>query len=348
MGQSREREATAHLSRALAEVGLEAASETADAHRRADLVIRGRHDVELGIEVQHRALIREGDVAALKRGVKTGEGTVNVVVADRITRDAKERLREDGWGWLDLRGDLHIEAPGIFIAARVDSAARATPAVKEPLTGAVGLELASLLLMRPSHQYGVREAAAELKRAPSAISAELARMRASGLVGESNRPVSPDLFWALSRRWRPESIDIASVPMSGRSPINDALQLGMEDREHQAGWALGGTLAAIEFGAPLSATAAYPPDLYLPDRDTLRRAAHLLGVAPLHAQRAATIRPAPVPQVTAQRVTLPEAETDRWPLVHPLFVALDLAQDAARGAEALSAWEPPEGWERVW
>jgi hypothetical protein len=35
----------------------------------------------------------------------------------------------------------------------------------------------------------------------------------------------------------------------------------------------------------------------------------------------------------------------RWPLAHPVAVALDLAQDRARGREILDDWSPPE---RVW
>jgi hypothetical protein len=37
-----------------------------------------------------------------------------------------------------------------------------------------------------------------------------------------------------------------------------------------------------------------------------------------------------------------------WPLAHPVFVALDLAQDTGRGREILDAWTPPERWARVW
>ena len=37
-----------------------------------------------------------------------------------------------------------------------------------------------------------------------------------------------------------------------------------------------------------------------------------------------------------------------WPLTHPLFVALDLAQDRSRGVEILSDWAPPSEFRRVW
>lgn len=337
------------LSSALTEVGLLPAAEVGDSG--TDLVVRSGHGVEFIVEIKQRALVRDTDVPMLVRGMSAADrrrGVVGVVVAERITEDAKRRLRAKGWGWLDLRGELHVEAPGVFIDARVSPAERVTGAAKEPLVGAVGLELACLLLMEPMRRYGVREAATAIGRAPSSVSEELQRLREAALVDGEHRPVSPDLFQALSRRWRPESVDVASLPEPGSSPINDALRLGLNDPEHQQGWALGETLAAIAYGAPVNVTAAYPPDLYVPDRATLRRAVQLLGTAPSRLQRAATLRRAPVPMVTGRRVDWSTHNGGPWPLVHPVFVALDLAQDPDRGAEVLAAWKPPGGWQRVW
>lgn len=351
MNTDREREAILQLTRALAEVGLEPVEDEAAAHDRADLVVRGRHGVEFTIEVKQRSLVRGGDVPALTRGVTSADrrsGVVGVVVADRITEEAKQRLRTKAWGWLDLRGDFHVEAPGVFIDSRVSPAEPVAEVTKEPLAGAVGLELASLLLMEPTRAYGVREAAAAITRAPSSVSQELSRLRNAGLVDAGHRPVSPDLFWALSRQWRPESVDIATVPGPGSGPINDALRLGLDKPETQQGWALGDTLAAIAYGAPISASSVYPPDLYIPDRVTLRRALQLLGAAPSRRERAATLRMAPVPMVTGRRVDWNAQGKTEWPLAHPLFVALDLAQDPDRGTEVLAAWRPPERWQRVW
>src|SRR5690606_10267439 len=93
VGTDRELEAIALLTRALAEVGLEPAEETADA--RADLVVRGRDGVAFAVEVKQRALVRDGDVPALTRrltGADRRRGVVSVIVADRITEEAKNRL----------------------------------------------------------------------------------------------------------------------------------------------------------------------------------------------------------------------------------------------------------------
>ena len=53
-------------------------------------------------------------------------------------------------------------------------------------------------------------------------------------------------------------------------------------------------------------------------------------------------RVAPVPMVCSRRVDATAWANQEWPLAHPLFVALDLAQDPNRGTEILQAWTPPE------
>jgi RecB family endonuclease NucS len=40
------------------------------------------------------------------------EAVVGVLIADRVTEGARAILQKAGWGWLDLRGQLHIAAPG--------------------------------------------------------------------------------------------------------------------------------------------------------------------------------------------------------------------------------------------
>lgn len=79
----------------------------------------------------------------------------------------------------------------------------------------------------------------------------------------------------------------------------------------------------------------------------MRRATTLLGGAESVANALATVRVAPVPSVVQQRVD-PDINPGAWPPAHPLFVALDLAQDVGRGREILDAWTPEARWARVW
>ncbi len=65
---------------------------------------------------------------------------------------------------------------------------------------------------------------------------------------------------------------------------------------------MGDSLAAIAYGAPLHVSGGYPPDLYVPDKATLRRAMQLLGTSATHQQRAATLRVAPMSFVCSKRI----------------------------------------------
>lgn len=347
----REVEAVAELRDALAEVGLDTVLESGVQHHGADLIIRGRDGVQFPVEIQRRALVTDRDLSQLFRAASASgqeHPVTHLVVANRVTEEARSGLREAGWGWLDLRGHLHLEAPGVFVDARVRAAETTSERLKEPLAGRVGLELAAFLLMDPFREIGIRAAATELTRAPSSVSEEMSRLRSAGLVDKVHRPVIPDLFGALARRWHPEAVDVAALPGPGSGAVNQALRLGFDDPEVGSGWALGDSLAAIAYGAPLNVSGGYPPDLYIPDRATLRRAIQLLGTSVTRQERAATLRVAPVSFVCSNRIDWSMHANTEWPLAHPLFVALDLAQDPDRGTEVLASWDPPQRWQRVW
>jgi DNA-binding transcriptional ArsR family regulator len=272
---------------------------------------------------------------------------IGVVIADRVTQDARAVLRSAGWGWLDLRGHLHIAGRGLFIDADVP-ATRETPGTPAPLTGHVGVEVAALMLLSPDEPAAVRHIAAAIGRAPSSVSAALAGLRGAGLVDTQRKPVLPGLFWELASHWRSPRQDLLAVPSPGDGPVNDALRLGLDDIENTTGWALGDTVAAAAYGAPVGVRSDHPPDFSVPDDATLRRAVRLLGPALDHEGRAATVRVAPAPIVCSRRVDAAGWTTERRPLAQPLFVALDLAQDPGRGAEILAGWTPPRQWRRVW
>lgn len=275
-------------------------------------------------------------------------GHARVLVADRVTREAREILRASHWGWLDLRGHLRILAQGIYVDTDVP-ALRATSGPPALLEGRVSKEVATLLLLDPAESASVRQMARKLGRAPSSVSQALASMRTTALVDEHGRPALPDLFWALAERWKPSQEDVQSVPSPANQPIrgsvNDVLRLGLEDVTKTTGWALTDTMAAARYGAPVSVRSDYPFDFYVPDQATLRRAVHLLGPVRNHNHRAATVRVPPVGMVCSTRVDVPN---ETWPLAQPLFVALDLAQDPDRGREVLQGWTPKNVGHRVW
>ena len=283
------------------------------------------------------------------------DGILRVVVADRITEAVRDELRRAGWGWLDLRGHLHVAGPGLLIDTDVPSL-RDRPVRTDPFSAA-GLEIACSLLLDPTRRHGVRDLARAVGRSPSTVSEVLNAMRGQRLIDVDGSPVLPDLFWEAAGAWRPREVAVADVPRPGGNAATVALQLGLNDVTGKLGWALTDTLAAAAYGAPVAARSDYPPDFYVPTQAVLRRAVHLLGLPDDRAQRRATVRVAPVPMVCSMRVDPTDQSADPsgwgtlsefWPLAHPVFVALDLARDPGRGREVVEGWDPPKPWLRVW
>ncbi|CCQ15882.1 putative uncharacterized protein [Rhodococcus sp. AW25M09] len=107
------------------------------------------------------------------------------------------------------------------------------------------------------------------------------------------------------------------------------------------------------YGASAAFRADQRLDFFVPDQTVVRRAVTLLGAAETAATAQASVRVAPVPAVAQLRIEL-DTNTLERPLAHPVFVALDLAQDAGRGGgrgrgrgrEILGTWTP-DGWIRV-
>jgi hypothetical protein len=305
------------------------------AEGRADLLlnVHGRH---VPVELTSRATVSEAQLTGLSR-MDDRVPFLHVMVADRLVASGRDTLNRLGWSWLDLRGHLRLVGPGIHVDAEVP-AFRSRPRRNSALSGSAGVEIACELLLDGEAGRSVRSLARAVGRAPSTVSEVLKALRADDLLERDGTIAEPELFWETATAWR--SPDTATVQVPDTA-LEKALRLGLRDVTSAPGWALTDTLAAAEYGAPVIAAADHPPDFYVPDRATFRRAQALLPRR--ESGQVATIRVAPVPAVCARRVE----PITRWPLAHPLFVALDLAQDAGRGREILEQWRP-QGWRRVW
>ena len=175
------------------------------------------------------------------------DGHVPVLVADRVTADARDRLAEAGWGWLDRRGHLRLRSPGLLVDTDVSPATRrSTRTPEEPIRGRAGVAVAYRLLTRPGEPVSTTRS--DLGFAPSTVSEALTRLRTAGLVDDDGLAVTPELFWVLAERWTPERTWLAEAPDPTAS---DA-----------AGWCVTGTVAAAELGAPVVSTGG-APDLYV-------------------------------------------------------------------------------------
>ncbi|MGW5753832.1 transcriptional regulator [Nocardia rhamnosiphila] len=307
----------------------------------------------IAIQVKSRSLVSSQNLRTLISSANPQarqHPALLVVVGARITDDARRGLSEAGSSWLDLRGRLHLTTPGLLIHTDI-TPMTGSPRRARALSGQVGIEVAASVLLEPHAPVRVRRLAQRLGRAPSSVSAVIAALRDTGLIDAGNLPRTPELFWELAAAWKPETLDVSQVPIDDAT-INNALQINSTDTS-VSGWALSDSHAAAVYGAPVAVRADSPPDFYVPDTRILRRAAKLLGpVAHGRADRATTLRVAPISYICSNRVS-PTDNSNRahepWPLAHPLFVALDLAQDPGRGREVLELWTPQEETaHRVW
>jgi hypothetical protein len=334
-----------------------------------DLWVRAPGGAVVGLEVKRVSSAAPAALASWAKAVRHHErrisadasesSVVGVVVADRVSQTARDWLGFEGLAWLDLRGHLRLTGGGLFIDTDVPAVFE-RPGRTEPLAGVAGLEVACRLLMQPREGVRVRAVAAGVGRAPSTVSEILAGLRSAGLVDDNRLAEPVELFEQVADRWRPVRTAVTSLPDTADAVMVRALRVNPFQIEGETGWAVTDTVAAAAYGAPVAVRGDHPPDFFVPDAAALRRATQLLGPTATvgsatvgkvvaGAAVAATVAVAPVPAACTSRVD-PLTVTGRsgWPLTHPLFVALDLAQDPGRGREILDGWSPPEPWIRVW
>ena len=278
----------------------------------------------------------------------TGDHVLGVVVAGAVPEATKAILRDHGWGWLDRRGEIDLRAPGLVL--HTTDIAPSTPSVptgaRDPIRGRAGITSAACLLLDPEDPPGVREIARRGDLAPSAVSTALSNLRAASLLEDNGRPLLPELFWELADAWKPDRHAFAEAPSPGSG---NRLELGL-DLLDQPGWGVGNTVAAAAWSAPVVIAAGAAPDFYIPSERDLRAAERELRAAHTVDERACTIAIAPTVLAVRPRYEAPSLATPwlHWPVVHPLFVALDLSLDRARGVEILRDWNPPAPFRRVW
>ena len=159
----------------------------------------------------------------------------------------------------------------------------------------------------------------------------------AGLANDAGSGIFPELFWELAANWNPEQRWLAAAP--------DPDQARSFDRG-EAGWRRAGTAAAIAYGAAIPTGGGEPIVLYVPGPVDLSIAVRRFGSAQ-PGSGAAIVKVAPTSAVTAgvrdSAATPPDL--DGWPAAPVLAVALELAQDRARGHQLLADWSHPDA---VW
>ena len=341
-----EREALDSLITALGGLGVSAdvaSTETLIADASPDAVVDvAGHRLE--IEVKSVVTAAHGERIAQT----VGHRPLLVVVADRIASDAKQAFRKAGINYFDRRGELRIVEPPVVIDTVVESETASSPRLSGSLNSEVAKEVAIACLLTPDQPHGVRETARYVNRAPSAVSAAMAGLRDVGLLTSSGEAIVPDLFLELMGEWRRRAVPLATVPDAGtRNEVRVKARPSTQS-EDAMGWALTDTLAAASWGNAHRGTRR-------PSCRLLR--AYRVGYFALHGRFSGmhpTPRSAPAPSPWApvrlaclRRVDHSSTTGESWPVANHVVVALDIAQDRARGLEILEQWEP-KGIVRAW
>ncbi|MFE7422188.1 winged helix-turn-helix domain-containing protein [Rhodococcus sp. NPDC057529] len=333
---------------AFAQLDIQARPPVTASGSRADLVV-DPDGVAVPIRLEFRTLVTDDVAERLLTDIAppttSAASTPLLVVADRVTDAARTVLIRHHGGYLDLRGRLALRTGRLVIDADV-APVKERAARSEALAGKAGLEVATAILRRPERAGTVRGLAREVGRSPSTVSEILAALRRDGLLDANNTLIGTDLFWQVADRWTSRRVHLARPPTPGDTSLQRTLRLGL-DALDGPGWALTDSAAAAAYGAPLAYREGQSLDFFVPDPSTLRRASTLLGTAESARHAHATVRVAPVPAAVQPRIDL-DTNPLEWPLTHPLFVALDLAEDLGRGREILDAWTPGDRWTRVW
>jgi len=338
-------EAAAELESALADLHIHAESTNPDAHR-ADLIVDlDGHNV--AVEIKTAAVPTAHQARSLVAQDRPHGEMVKVLVVDRLLSATQEILEEAGWGWLERRhGRLRLFGPGLRIDATVTPSLIPT-GPSAPFTTPVSREVAAALLLAATDGEervpSLRRLAASTERSLGAVSNAVKGLRADGLLAD--KPLLPELFWALAPHWAraQDTFALAELPTDSNAVVR-------------------GDLAAAAWGAPVVIAPAHPADLYVSSKFELNHALVTGRRVDPGLSHAATVTLAPSSLVTKRpferTVSLPlrgvagvrpARRADVVPIVHPVFAALDLAADPARGQEILDDWtELPQEFRRVW
>ncbi|MCU1497833.1 MAG: hypothetical protein JWM47_1786 [Acidimicrobiales bacterium] len=295
-------------------------------------------------------------VASEARGSK-------IIAANQLSTDAKDFLTAHNeespnhwWSWLDRRGELQLNHPEAKASGVVhfDKSSLthppvlpggwrvAAPSSNGPIRGRAGISVAASILMNPTETSSIREIARQAQMSHGAIGEASKLLRDAGLVAPSGQPQVPELFWALAAVWHPVRIS----PVTNQPTLEVAERLhgnlsGPAAMDMVPGWCLGGDDAAAAWGAPVFSGAGRPW-IWVPQEGDARRAERTLTPATWDDYQAVVAVP-PTPLVCIDRRWPPKhGRLPFLPTAHPLFLALDLAQDPARGREILNQWHPAD------
>ena len=261
-------------------------------------------------------------------------GAYWLLVADKITAEARRILTDAGWSWLDRRGQLHLSGPGVRVDQEVPPAERATASAAAPaIAGRSGITVAYWLCAHPGERLSPNGQKKELRLAPSTISTTVRRLAEADLVDQTGAGAVPGLFWELASLWRSERTWLIEPPSPTQHVPRDP---------SEPSWRITGTAAAAAYGAPLTAAGTGPLDLYVKGPVEVSIASRRYGAA-RPGSGSAVIAVPPTSLVNERDADEKLPEVYGWPAAPLVAVALDVAQDVGRGREILEDWSAGDG-----
>jgi len=302
------------------------AEDSSPAHAVLEVVVDDR---SLNMSVEAVSYCTAQNAAALVSRRRPCADTLPLLVADRITAEARTILTDAGWSWLDRRGRLHLRGPGVRVDQPVQPADRTTASTAGPaITGRSGITVAYWLCAHPGERVSPNRHAAVLGLAPSTISTTVRRLADAGLVDEDGAAIAPELFWELAAVWCADRTWLVRRPDPKEHVPLDPLV---------PSWRMTGTAAAAAYGAPLTAAGEGVLDLYVTSPVELSIATRRYAAAAPGAGSA--VIAVPPTSLVAERNRGDVVPTiEGWPAAPLVAVALDVAQDRGRGREILEGW----------
>lgn len=272
------------------------------------------------------------------RGLSETIANNEILVAQRITEEAKVILRERGVAFFDERGYLSIRSPGIVVESIVNLPTSSPPVRRRghPLDG-IGLDVA-LWLLHTNEPTGVRGIGREIGRTASSVSDALRRLVQEGLITAKHEPLLPELFDSAVQAWRYRSNPTTVLGDPTTHGNSKALLTNLDDSAGK-GWAWSGSAAESAWGVPGISRQGGRKTFVVPDFEAFDVALTILKPDP---NGSIDLVVAPVAWLASHRAV----RNDKV-VVPAIVIAISLALDDARGRELLSGWNP-EGVNRVW
>jgi hypothetical protein len=299
----------------------------------ADLRIWGPGSNSASILVEAKSRLEPKDLDYIASALRPGRLPV-LIVAPFLSPRTQERLRELGFGYADLTGNLRLSLskPGLYVETRgADKNPEPTARDRRSLKGAkAGRLIRALCDFRPP--LGLRELAKRAAVDAGYASRIVAFLDRQALVVRRPRgPITTTDWPGLLRRWSQEYSPFQRgrvawyLAARGLAYLTDKLQT-LSTR-----YAVSGSWGAIQF-APVA-----PPRLLVCYVEDISKVAGVLDLRPADAGSSNVALVTPFDPVVYERTSQRKGVT----VAAPSQIAVDLLTSPGRGpneAEALIAW----------